>query len=108
MVEVALVGVDLTSVGVFVGAAAGTGCAVAVEGSSTLAGFDADLVFSAADFSGRANCEDMIAGSTGVPLTVDCAAGARLAGGIYLLLDEDKGGKSCLLCLRTPLYLVEC
>lgn len=50
--------------------------------------------------------DEMIAGSIGAPLTVACAAGARLAGGVYLfefwLL---RGGKSCRL---TPLYLWGC
>jgi hypothetical protein len=62
----------------------------------------AALFFSAAGFSGRASCEDIIAGSTGAPLTVDCPVGARRAGGVYLLLEDVRGGKSCL---RTPLYL---
>jgi hypothetical protein len=44
----------------------------------------------------------MMAGSTGAPLTVDCPVGARRAGGVYLLLEDARGGKSCL---RTPLYL---
>jgi hypothetical protein len=60
------------------------------------------LLFSAAGLSGRASCEDIIAGSTGAPLTVDCPVGARRAGGVYLLFEEVRGGKSCL---RTPLYL---
>jgi hypothetical protein len=62
----------------------------------------AALFFSAAGFSGRASCEDIIAGSTGAPLTVDCPVGARRAGGVYLLLEDVRGGNSCL---RTPLYL---
>lgn len=63
------------------------------------------LVLSAVGLSGRASCEDIIAGSTGAPLTVACPVGGRLAGGVYLLpeLEYVKGGKSC--CLRTPLYL---
>ncbi len=44
----------------------------------------------------------MIAGSTGAPGTVTCPVGARLAGGVYLLVCEDaSGGKSRL----TPLNL---
>lgn len=62
----------------------------------------AALLFSTVGLSGRANCEAMIAGSTGTPLTVDCPVGGRRAGGVYLLLEEDSGGNSCL---RTPLYL---
>lgn len=60
------------------------------------------VTFSPGDLSGRASCEDMIAGSTGAPLTVDCPVGARRAGGVYLLPEGARGGKSCL---RTPLYL---
>ena len=52
------------------------------------------------------SCEDMMAGSNGAPLTVGCPVGARLAGGVYLLLVEPKGGKSCWR--RTPLYLHNC
>lgn len=77
--------------------------------TSALAAFGAGVTFafSAAGLSGRASCDEMMAGSTGAPLTVDCPAGARLAGGVYLLLEEDvKGGKSC--CRRTPLYLSPC
>jgi hypothetical protein len=62
----------------------------------------AGLLFSATGLSGRASCEDMIAGSTGAPLTVAWPVGARRAGGVYLLLEGARGGKSCL---RTPLYL---
>ncbi len=61
--------------------------------------------FSAAGLSGRASCADMIAGSTGAPLTVGCPVGGLLAGGVYLLLDVVRGGKSC--CLLTPLYLLQ-
>lgn len=60
------------------------------------------LAFSVADLSGRAKSEEIIAGSTGAPLTVAVPVGGRLAGGVYLLLDVARGGKSCL---RTPLYL---
>lgn len=60
------------------------------------------LLFSAAGLSGRANCAEMMAGSTGAPLTVAWPVGARRAGGVYLLLVAARGGKSCL---RTPLYL---
>lgn len=60
------------------------------------------LLFSTAGLSGRASCEDMIAGSTGAPMTVVCPVGGRRAGGVYLLLEDESGGKSCL---RTPLYL---
>lgn len=69
-------------------------------------GAGATLAFSAAGLSGRASCEEMMAGSTGAPLTVDCPVGALLAGGVYLLFEEVRGGKSC--CLRTPLYLIRC
>lgn len=71
---------------------------------SALGGFVAGgaLLLSAAGLSGRASCEDMIAGSTGAPLTVDWPVGARRAGGVYLLFDDVSGGKSCR---RTPLYL---
>ncbi len=58
-------------------------------------------------FSDRASCDEMIAGSTGAPLTVDWPVGALLAGGVYLLLEDVRGGKSCC-CLRTPLYLWIC
>ncbi len=65
-------------------------------------GAGAGLLFSLPGLSGRASCADMMAGSTGAPLTVDCPVGARLAGGVDLLLDNVRSGKSCL---RTPLYL---
>jgi hypothetical protein len=81
-----------------------------VVGGVATSGFDAlaatvGLGRSAAGLSGRASCEDMMAGSTGAPLTVACPVGARLAGGVYLLLlfEEPRGGKSCWR--RTPLYL---
>ncbi len=82
-----------------------------VVGGVATSSFDAlaatvGLGRSAAGLSGRASCEDMIAGSTGAPLTVACPVGARLAGGVYLLLllfEEPSGGKSCWR--RTPLYL---
>lgn len=61
------------------------------------------LTFSAAGLSGGASCVEMMAGSTGAPLTVDEPVGALLAGGVYLLFDAASGGKSC--CRRTPLYL---
>ena len=49
------------------------------------------------------SCDEMIAGSTGAPFTVDAPVGARLAGGVYLFSRLlGKGGKSCRL---TPLYL---
>jgi len=38
-----------------------------------------------ADESGRASCEDIIAGSTGAPGTVGWLVGGRRAGGVYLL-----------------------
>jgi hypothetical protein len=75
------------------------GVAVSVLGAFTAGG---TLLFSVAGLSGRASCEDMIAGSTGAPLTVACPVGARRAGGVYLLPEGARGGKSCL---RTPLYL---
>ena len=71
---------------------------VATSGFNAFAG---TMVF-AAELSGRASCADMMAGSTGAPLTVAWPVGARLAGGVYLLLDELNGGKSWR---RTPLYL---
>jgi hypothetical protein len=67
------------------------------------AGAAGALAFSAAGFSGGASCVEMMAGSTGAPLTVDELVGALLAGGVYLLFDAASGGKSC--CRRTPLYL---
>ena len=72
---------------------------------SALGGFaaGAGLLFSAAGLSGRASCDDMMAGSTGAPATVAWPVGARRAGGVYLLFDAARGGKSCL---RTPLYLL--
>jgi hypothetical protein len=52
--------------------------------------------------SGRASCEEMIAGSTGAPGTVGWPVGARRAGGVYLFAwPLGRGGKSRL----TPLYL---
>jgi hypothetical protein len=81
-----------------------------VVGGVAASGFDAlaaTVGFGrSAGLSGRASCEDMMAGSTGAPLTVACPVGARLAGGVYLLLFEEpgSGGKSCWR--RTPLYLV--
>jgi hypothetical protein len=74
---------------------------VAVSALGTFAA-GAGLLFSATGLSGRASCEDIIAGSTGAPLTVAWPVGARRAGGVYLLLEAARGGKSCL---RTPLYL---
>ena len=65
-------------------------------------GAGAALLFSTTALSGRANCEDMIAGSTGAPMTVICPVGGLRAGGVYLLFEDESGGKSCL---RTPLYL---
>lgn len=79
---------------------------VETSGFAGLLGAGTAFGFSVAGLSGRASCEEMMAGSTGAPVTVDCPVGARLAGGVYLLLDEVKGGKSC--CLRTPLYLYSC
>jgi hypothetical protein len=78
-----------------------------VTSSLDTLGDGVNLVFSAAGLSGRTNCDDMMAGSTGAPLTVDCPVGARLAGGVYLLLllEDVRGGKSCL---QTPLYLFGC
>jgi hypothetical protein len=87
-----------------------SGCGVAGAGA-TLAGsaagfFGSTTVFfgSAAGLCGRASCEDMIAGSTGAPLTVLCPVGGRRAGGVYLLdrSVDANGGKSDL---STPLYL---
>ena len=79
-----------------------------VVGGVATPGFDAlaatmVLVRSAVGFSERASCEDMIAGSTGAPLTVACPVGGRLAGGVYLLFEELRGCDSCWR--RTPLYL---
>lgn len=63
-----------------VATALGSGVAVKLDsvvvGGVETSGFDGleageGLVFSAAGLSGRASCEDMIAGSTGAPLTVD-------------------------------------
>jgi hypothetical protein len=65
-----------------------------------------DGFLSVTDLSGRASWDEIMAGSTGAPLTVDWPVGARRAGGVYLLVlleVELRGGKSC--CLRTPLYL---
>lgn len=75
---------------------------VATSGLGGALGASKGLTFSPV---GLASCDEMIAGSTGAPLTVDCPVGALLAGGVYLLpsLDDNNGGKSC--CLRTPLYL---
>jgi len=92
-------------------AALGSGVAVMLDsvvgGGVATSGLDAFCAgagfFSALGLSGRASCEDMIAGSTGAPETVDCPVGARRAGGVYLLFDDERGGKSC--CRRTPLYL---
>lgn len=96
--------------------ALGSGVAVKLDsvvvGGVATSGFEAlvagaALTVSAAGLSGRASCEEMIAGSTGAPLTVDCPVGALLAGGVYLLFDDVRGGKSCCCCLRTPLYLLK-
>jgi hypothetical protein len=106
--------VRLVDAGVIVEVAFGSGVAaklesvvgggVATSGLVLFGVIMAALLFSLAGF---ASCEDMIAGSTGAPLTVDCPVGALLAGGVYLLLllADDKGGKS--FCRRTPLYLCE-
>ena len=49
--------------------------------------------------------DDIMAGSTGAPLTVAEPVGARRAGGVYLFSRlPGRGGKSCRL---TPLYLLE-
>lgn len=72
-----------------------------VVGGVAPSGFDAlaakaGFGRSAVGLSGRASCEAMMAGSTGAPLTVACPVGARLAGGVYLLLfTEPRGGNSC-------------
>lgn len=72
---------------------------VATSGFAAALAATAGLGRSAAGLSGRASCEAMMAGSTGAPLTVACPVGARLAGGVYLLLllllAEPKGGNSC-------------
>jgi hypothetical protein len=92
-------------------AAATLGSGVAVTRDSVTAGVAVSgleafcagtAFFSALGLSGRASCEDIIAGSTGAPGTVVCPVGARRAGGVYLLFEE-RGGNSC--CRRTPLYL---
>jgi hypothetical protein len=82
-----------------------------VVGGVATSGFDALAAVvgfgrSAVGLSGRASDEDMMAGSKGAPLTVGCPVGARLAGGVYLLVVEPRGGKSCWR--RTPLYLYDC
>jgi len=66
----------------------------------------ASSIFGAGDvLAGALSCAEMIAGSTGAPLTVELAAGARRAGGVYLFSRlPDRGGKSCLF---TPLYLLK-
>lgn len=55
-----------------------------------------------ADVSGRDNCAEMMAGSTGAPETVGCPEGGRLAGGVYLF------GWPLVRGLYTPLYLCAC
>jgi len=78
-----------------------------VVGGVATSGFD--VLVAALGFGRSAaglSCEDMMAGSKGAPLTVGCPVGARLAGGVYLLFAEPKGGKSCWR--RTPLYLHDC
>jgi hypothetical protein len=51
-----------------------------------------------ASLLGRASCDEIMAGSTGAPLTVAFPEGALLAGGVYLSDRPvtDSGGKSCL------------
>ena len=88
--SVAVGGVE-TSVLAGLGAGVGVGADTGAAGTA--------LLFSAV----TGFCSDIMAGSTGAPLTVGCPVGARRAGGVYLLLEEVSGGKSC--CLRTPLYL---
>jgi hypothetical protein len=61
------------------------------------------LALAAAE-SGRASCEEMIAGSTGAPGTVGWPVGGRLAGGVYLLAWPLESGEKSR---RTPLYLDE-
>lgn len=51
--------------------------------------------------SGRANCEEIIAGSKGAPAIVGCPVGARRAGVVYLFDDGASGCGSRL----TPLNL---
>ena len=67
---------------------AGTGAGAGAEGAGE------GLTFSTTGLSDF-NCAEMMAGSTGAPLTEDDAAGALRAGGVYLLIDDDRGGKSC-------------
>ena len=85
---------------VALGSVAGGGVGVSVLAAFG-AGAGAALLLSAA----TGFCNEIMAGSTGAPLTVGCPVGARRAGGVYLLLEEVSGGKSC--CLRTPLYLLK-
>lgn len=78
---------------------------------ASAAGFGTAL-FSSSSFGavfslvGARSWDEIIAGSTGAPLTVACPVGARRAGGVYLLeLWPVRGGKSARL---TPLYLKDC
>lgn len=103
-VLLALWGALATSLGV------ASGSLVSALGASA-AGFRA-AAFSSSGFgaafslAGARSCDEMIAGSTGAPLTVACPVGARRAGGVYLLDPWPvRGGKSARL---TPLYLYGC
>jgi len=62
-------------------------------------GFGVGCLLGPAPFS----CADMMAGSTGAPLTVAWPVGARRAGGVYLF---SRLPRDCWAsCRRTPLYL---
>lgn len=54
------------------------------------------------DVLGCAREEEMMAGSTGAPATVECPVGALLAGGVYRFELEDVRGVNWR---ATPLYL---
>jgi hypothetical protein len=78
--------------------------ATGVAGLSAVPEFFGSTVFGVGGFGVGVlfNCDEMIAGSTGAPLTVAWPVGARRAGGVYLFSRLVNGGKSCR---RTPLYL---
>lgn len=67
--------------------------------------FEVALRGSCALLSGRAICEDIMAGSTGAPGTVGWPVGARLAGGVYLFCWLGCNGGYSAPFRRTPLYL---
>lgn len=99
----------LAEVEVFVGVAFGSGVTAKLD-SVVVGGVDTSgpptfgvcsglvVLVDVASEGGRASCDEIMAGSTGAPLTVAFPEGALLAGGVYLSARPvtDSGGNSCL------------